>query len=175
MSSSFQRAASPKPTPAAPSFTSTAKPPASIPSHHYDDNDVPTFDAPPLLPPHSVAETGEEAYLRRLALSQPRQPELAPGAMAQILESPALAYNPFAPSASVPPPSAAGLPSSGGALSDDKVKSSRDAAAAIAAKLAALKPPEPEDGGSGSNTPTPDVASSSGPSKRYFSFFCSLK
>ena len=151
MSAGFQRAASPKPTPAAPSFTIAGRA-SSAPEEPEDD--VPSFDAPPPPSVPPTAATGEEAYLRRLAMSQPKS-EPVPRVAARTPEPPALAYNPFAPTASVPPPSAAGLPSSGSVLSEEMVKSRRETAAAIAAKLAALKPPQPGNEGSGPTTPTP--------------------
>jgi splicing factor 45 len=102
-------------------------------------------------------ETGEEAYLRRLALSQ-RKPMAAPNRL-PTPEPPALAYNPFAPPTHVPPPSAAGLPPSGVVLSDEKVKNSRAAAAAIAAKLASLAPPvAPTTSSSGGDLPAEDIS-----------------
>ncbi|KAF6765156.1 hypothetical protein DFP72DRAFT_333990 [Ephemerocybe angulata] len=85
-----------------------------------------------------VAETGEEAYLRRVAMSTKMARPAAP--VAQILPSPRLpsppsppplAYNPFAPP-SVPPPPQAG-PSLAGGM-EDRIKQ----AAAIAARLSAL-------------------------------------
>lgn len=82
--------------------------------------------SPPPAPP-PLAETGEDAYLRRLAISKPiveaPQPPPSP---------PPLAYNPFAPPSIPPPPS--GGPSSSSLSLDERVK----AAAAIAAKLSAL-------------------------------------
>ena len=82
----------------------------------------------------SRVETGEEAYLRRLAMSTisrnapPSQPERP-----RSVSPPALAYNPFAPPSVPPPPPG---PPTAIALNvvEDKVK----AAAAIAAKLSAL-------------------------------------
>lgn len=105
---------------------------------------------------HPRAETGEEAYLRRLAMSQGRQPDPTPAfpppAPAPVVapEPPTLAYNPFAPPSAVPPPPSAIPPS----VTDDRVRSSREAAAAIAAKLAALAPPE----GSEEAAPDSEVA-----------------
>ncbi|GJE98100.1 hypothetical protein PsYK624_143220 [Phanerochaete sordida] len=133
----------------APASSNVVRPPGS---DHEDD--IPS--APSVRPP--VAESGEEAYLRRLALSQQKPPEPIPRAETKTPEPPALAYNPFVPTASIPPPAAAGLPSSGVALSEEKVRSSREAAAAIAAKLRALRPPESTAPGSGTSTPPLDAA-----------------
>lgn len=166
MSRGFQPAASPAPAPSAPAFTTVVGSSASSdigrpPSQDLDD-DVPSV--PPVRTP--VVETGEEAYLRRLALSQSKAAEPVPRAVAKTPEPAALAYNPFVPSASVPPPSAAGLPASGSALSDDKVRSGREAAAAIAAKLRALKPSGP-GASSGTSTPPNDAEQSSEAPKKY--------
>lgn len=78
-------------------------------------------------PPIPVTETGEEAFLRRAAMSTlnrppPPQPQSPPS-------PPSLAYNPFAPP-SVPPPPSGPTPTE----LEAKIK----AAAAIAAKLGAL-------------------------------------
>ncbi|KAI0933581.1 hypothetical protein AcV5_005689 [Taiwanofungus camphoratus] len=86
-----------------------------------------------------AAETGEEAYFRRLAMLQPRSQPPAPAAPPYEEPAPPLAYNPFAPP-SMPPPPPPGL-AAGSTLSEEKVRSSREAAAAIAAKLKALAPP----------------------------------
>ncbi|EKM55934.1 uncharacterized protein PHACADRAFT_144873 [Phanerochaete carnosa HHB-10118-sp] len=160
MSRSVQPATSP-----VPSFTAAGVPSVSsdvgLPASSDRDDEMP--DA---LPTRAlVDETGEEVYLRRLAMSQ-LQPVPRAAAKTPEPDSPALAYNPFEPSASVPPPSAAGLPLSGNALSEEKVRSSKEAAAAIAAKLRALKPPESDMAGSGASTPTADVEQSTDAPKR---------
>ncbi|CAL1703588.1 unnamed protein product [Somion occarium] len=117
---------------------------------------------PPLAPP--VTETGEEAYLRRLALSQARQQppvaSVSPLPVVPPFEAPALSYNPFAPPSVPPPPST--IPPG---LNEDKIRSSREAAAAIAAKLKALAPPAGSDA-SGSGSATPPVQEESAPSKK---------
>lgn len=115
MSAGIQRPTSPKDVPLAPSFTSAAKSTVSAPIYEDGDDDVPSFDTPSLSALPTAAETGEEAYLRRLAMSQ-SQSQVIPREAAKTPEPSALAYNPFAPSAFVPPPSAAGLPASGTAL-----------------------------------------------------------
>ena len=81
----------------------------------------------PSRTPPVVAETGEEAYLRRAALSQQTVAEV------QREPSPALAYNPFAPPTNVPPPP----PAPTSAEYEARLRQSREAAAAIVAKLAA--------------------------------------
>ncbi|KZT11593.1 uncharacterized protein LAESUDRAFT_692609 [Laetiporus sulphureus 93-53] len=86
----------------------------------------------------SAAETGEEAYLRRVAMSQPHPAPSAP--IHQDPEEHPLAYNPFVPPSSAPPPPAP-MPVLPAGFSEEKVRSSREAAAAIAAKLKALAPP----------------------------------
>ena len=78
--------------------------------------------APP--PPRTqFDESGEEAYLRRVAMSKQQT--------ARPPSPPPLAYNPFAPPSVPPPPP----PSSIQATADERAK----AAAAIAARLSALK------------------------------------
>ncbi|THG98717.1 hypothetical protein EW026_g3520 [Hermanssonia centrifuga] len=135
-----------------------------------DDDEIPGFGAPPPPFAATTVETGEEAYLRRLAMSQPRQaaPAFVPQPRLISPEPPTLAFNPFAPPTSVPPPSAAGLPVSGGALSEEKVRSSREAAAAIAAKLKALAPPPGSTEASGSTTPSAEPAPSKKPEPHNF-------
>ncbi|THH27064.1 hypothetical protein EUX98_g7129 [Antrodiella citrinella] len=142
---------------AASSISSGILPPSSS---YVSTSDSRSFTQTP--PPQAqILQSREEAYLRRLALSQsrPAVPPLAsamlstsipsPTSYAQQPEPPTLAYNPFAPPTSVPPPPSAIPPS----LSEEKVRSSREAAAAIAAKLKALAPPpgSAEAGGSGSD------------------------
>ncbi|KAH7923849.1 hypothetical protein BV22DRAFT_552769 [Leucogyrophana mollusca] len=116
------------------------------------------------------AETGEEAYMRRLAMSQglrasapPFEPTTysssepsgpTPYQVNAITSSapppppspPPLAYNPFAPPSNIPPPPSQ-LPSG----FEDKVK----AAASIAARLGALAASAGAAGGSGSASPVP--------------------
>ncbi|OCH89083.1 hypothetical protein OBBRIDRAFT_836071 [Obba rivulosa] len=161
--------------PPPPSFISSG--PLGKPSLAFtadDDDDVeipglsgsatPTFaPAPPPAAPPAV-ETGEEAYLRRLVMSQSRSPP--PSAAFRESTPPGLAYNPFAPPASVPLP-----PASAPGLSEDKIRSSREAAAAIAAKLARLAPPPGSGTPPGSSTASPEPSGSiveapSGPSRR---------
>lgn len=149
-----------------PAFTSSA------PAEEADDDEIPGFGAPP--PSHAPApppvppvrvETGEEAYLRRLAMAQKPQPPRQPSP-----EPTPLAYNPFAPTASVPPPSAAGLPASGSALSNERMRSSRETAAAIAARLSALAPPGGSVGDSGTSTPSGEADAPGTSDKKYVTF-----
>jgi splicing factor 45 len=111
---------------------------------------VPQFAPAP--PPSS--ETGDEAYLRRVALSHSRSTHPpAPSAPAVAPPSPpTLAYNPFAPP-SVPPPPSGPPPVISGL--EEKVK----AAASIAARLGALAAMAP----SGSE-PSPAAPHTSEPS-----------
>ncbi|KAJ7097999.1 hypothetical protein B0H15DRAFT_636912 [Mycena belliarum] len=82
----------------------------------------------PSAPPPAT-ETGDEAYLRRVAMASQSRPPPPP---TRPLSPSTLAYNPFAPP-SVPPPPPGPPPSMSAAL-DARVK----AAAAIAARLGAL-------------------------------------
>ncbi|KAF7338360.1 DNA-damage-repair/toleration protein DRT111, chloroplastic [Mycena venus] len=109
--------------PLAPSYPSTA--PVD------DDEDaIPGLSSnAPAAPPRE--ETGDEAYLRRVAMASVSRPP-PPPPPARSPSPPALAYNPFAPP-SVPPPPPGPPPSMAAAL-DARVK----AAAAIAARLGAL-------------------------------------
>ncbi|KAF8557326.1 hypothetical protein OG21DRAFT_1457845 [Imleria badia] len=112
--------------------------------------------AEPPAPSVEHAETGDEAYQRRLAMSQglrpsappfiPSQPPPIPTIVAEPPSPPRLAYNPFAPPTNVPPPP--GQVPSG---FEDKVK----AAANIAARLSALAAIAGGSGDSGTNSPAP--------------------
>ncbi|KAI6045437.1 hypothetical protein EDC04DRAFT_59296 [Pisolithus marmoratus] len=123
------------------------------------NTDVPA-DGP--IVPHPRAETGEEAYQRRLAMSlglQPAAPPFQPSV--QLARSPLpppspprLAYDPFIPPPNVPPPPAASQqPQVPGGI-EEKIKQ----AASIAAKLSALAPPasasaSADDGINGTSEP----------------------
>ncbi|TCD65354.1 hypothetical protein EIP91_002752 [Steccherinum ochraceum] len=147
----------PEPTSSFAPASSNSVPPSSI--HTGTNDNEPYFEPTPPRAP--VPQSGEEAYLRRLALSQGRSapPPAGPAFIsppvqvvpsppaAQQSEPPGLAYNPFAPPAAVPPPPSALPPS----LSEEKVRSSREAAAAIAAKLKALAPPPGSEAASGAS------------------------
>ena len=105
-------------------------------------------------------ETGEEAYLRRLALSQGRQQlsavptsPIPPPVLTAESEPSSDPENPFATTPTIPPPPPIVAPG----ISEDRVKSSREAAAAIAARLAALAPPP------GTSTESPEEGSSTAP------------
>lgn len=102
------------------------------------DLDMPGLDASTSRP-----ETGDEAYLRRVAMST-RAPEPAPAVAVPPRQPspPQLAYNPFAPPPAPPPPP--GPP--GSFALDERARM----AAAIAAKLGAIRPPQP-----GESTPPP--------------------
>ncbi|KAJ7219198.1 hypothetical protein GGX14DRAFT_435051, partial [Mycena pura] len=122
-------------------MSDSKRPPSPVPAPDYSptaqDDDIPsiipglslgtTSAAPP------PAETGDEAYLRRVAMASVTRPA-PPSAPApeRSPSPPALAYNPFAPSSVPPPP--AGPPPSMAAVMDARAK----AAAAIAARLGAL-------------------------------------
>jgi splicing factor 45 len=107
--------------------------------------------------PVPVAETGEEAYLRRLAMSAgggipPSGPAIETPTVAQQPReaSPALAYNPFAPPSSGPPPPPPG-PVGPPAGFEDKIKQ----AAAIAARLSALA--GAQSAGPSTGSPVPEA------------------
>jgi splicing factor 45 len=113
-------------------------PPAAIihtPSPQALDDDEDSIPGLQVAATHPLAETGDEAYLRRVALSQAQaRPPMIPTFSEVATEtSPSLAYNPFAPPSVPPPPPGPPGTSVPNAL-EDKVK----AAAAIAARLGAL-------------------------------------
>ncbi|KIY50915.1 hypothetical protein FISHEDRAFT_38315 [Fistulina hepatica ATCC 64428] len=116
----------------------SATPPATEPGP--DEDSFLGLPSSGSVPPPAT-ETGDEAYLRRVAMSsRPAPPVATPS-------PPPLAFNPFAPPTSVPPPPLGGPPIS--VSIQDKVK----AAAAVAARLSALAStsdapvpaPEPEE------------------------------
>ncbi|EJD06080.1 uncharacterized protein FOMMEDRAFT_18283 [Fomitiporia mediterranea MF3/22] len=96
--------------------------------------------------PRTKTETGDEAYQRRLALSQGRAvpaPEPEPTRIPSPEPEPTLSFNPFAPPSVPPPPEP--FPTSAPATSsaqnpefEARLKNSREAAAAVAARLAKL-------------------------------------
>ena len=159
MSQGFRPTESPAPPlappPASQSVSSTfsgfapfsVPPSSSFGQSGYGDNDgvsglggPPSFASPPPPPPPvaaPVAQSGEEAYLRRLALSQQGvqpQPPRSPSPLPFDDTPPPQIQIPFVPPpASVPPPVTA-------LASADKIQSSKQAAAAIAARLSALAP-----------------------------------
>lgn len=139
----------------------TASQPVSQPA---DDVDLDVALGDDVTEPPAVsvdrAETGDEAYQRRLALSQglrptvspfiPSQPPPMPSSVAEPPSPPRSAYNPFAPPTNVPPP-----PGQFPSGLEDRVK----AAANIAARLSALAPPvgasSAGSGDSGTDSPAP--------------------
>lgn len=103
-------------------------------------------------------ETGDEAYQRRLAMSQgllPTAPPFIPSPppmptiVAEPPSPPRLAYNPFAPPANVPPPPGQ-IPSG----FEDKVKAAANIAARLSA-LAAAAGASSEPGDFRANSPAP--------------------
>lgn len=107
------------------------------------------------------AESGEEAYLRRLAMSQGQAPAAptAPILETQFAIQPPPSFTPPAEEASsmllpTTTPAKAALDF------EEKLKASRDAAAAVAAKLAKLAPPQAQ---------TPSVENDADADKRYAS------
>lgn len=107
--------------------------------------EAPIRDDPPPPPPQLAAQTGEEAYLRRLAMST--MPHVSPALTPPLPppershtrspSPPALAYNPFAPPSVPPPPPPGAAPGAVVGTAGD-IQEKAKAAAAIAAKLAAL-------------------------------------
>lgn len=131
-------AARPPPPPRDPSPLPTIAPTQTSADTLEPSGDIPGLSnlnptSAPAPPPPT--ETGEEAYLRRLAMSaRPPAAVIAPPPVyARQPSPPALAYNPFAPRDVPPPPGPPGTVGAGIAL-DERVR----AAAAIAAKLGAL-------------------------------------
>jgi splicing factor 45 len=103
----------------------------------------------PGQPPYYPKETGDDAYQRRAAMSSTSPvPQLEPP-----LESPPLAYNPFAP-VSVPSPPPGPPPSI-----EDQIARKREAAVAIAAKFSALAAVQP---------PEESIVAPQNPAQRYF-------
>ena len=92
---------------------------------------------PPLPAAPPTAQSGEEAYLRRLAMSQQSaQPPRAPSPLPFDDEPPS--RTPSLPPPAVPPPPVSAPPAA--PITADKIQSSKQAAAAIAARLSALAP-----------------------------------
>ncbi|KAJ7046699.1 hypothetical protein C8F04DRAFT_1217193 [Mycena alexandri] len=121
MSAAARRPVSPPPPPFAPDYSWTLD----------DDDDViPGLSMNTNSAPPPSSETGDEAYLRRVAMASLSRPA-PPPPPARSPSPPTLAYNPFAPPSVPPPP---GPPPSVAAALDARVK----AAAAIAARLGAL-------------------------------------
>ncbi|KAI6028824.1 hypothetical protein F5J12DRAFT_961299 [Pisolithus orientalis] len=138
------------------------------------DADVPGATDGPTASPFR-AETGDEAYQRRLTMSrglQPTAPPFQPSFQSSVQAAPSppvqsppppspprMAYNPFTPPSSVPPPPASSQQPQRPSGFEDKIKQ----AASIAAKLSALAPPaslSTSADGSANGTPEPAAASS---------------
>ncbi len=146
------------------------------------EHDVTRSPPSPQLPlPASLvttAQTGEEAYLRRLALSQqaPQPPRVSSPVP---FYDPTPAFTPAVlPQVGTPPPASAPAPS-GPLISADKIQSSKQAAAAIAARLSALAP---KGVAAAPAISTPAVPTSSGPPegeveapRRYVFRFCHVR
>ncbi|TFY57437.1 hypothetical protein EVJ58_g7020 [Rhodofomes roseus] len=135
---------------------------SSAPVAEDDEDEIPGLNIPLPAPTLPAVEAGEEAFLQRATMSQmgaqfglPFAAENAP---------PSLAYNPFAPPSSVPLPPAPAP----NALSEDKIRSSREAAAAIAAKLRALAPPTGSPEPSSSDSPKAEDAQQKKPDPHGF-------
>lgn len=119
----------------------------------------------PAPAPFPVAETGDEAYQRRLAMSQamgtPTRAPPIPPAPRVPTPSPEeeLPYNPITPPSVTPPPPPpeSALPAASSIPQnpdfEERVKHSREAAAAVAARLARLAASQP---------PETDVATNGG-------------
>ena len=163
------------------------------------DDTYPATTGPPA--PLARAETGEEAYLRRVAMSQgppsslskpaPLQPPPSTGeethqrreALSSQQNSPpppqnqrepsepasdSSEYNPFAPQSALPPPPPPSIPGTASADNvnpdfEERVRNSRNAAAAIAARFSALAPPAEDKDAS---DPAPEESGPE-PSARY--------
>ncbi|KDQ59568.1 hypothetical protein JAAARDRAFT_56577 [Jaapia argillacea MUCL 33604] len=137
---------------------STFSPVVEMDEDDGDQEDIPGFGYPFSAPSFNATappptQTGEEAYLRRMALSQSsNQPQsVPPPAPVVLTEPPTLAYNPFAPPSVPPPPPPGFMPVDEGGMDvdmdvDEKVRKGREAAAAIAAKFKALMPPPGSEG-----------------------------
>ena len=117
------------------------------------------------VPAQPAPSTGDDAYQRRVALSSQQVP--LPQPQRQPSEaSDSLGYNSFAQS--VPPPSIPNASSADDVTPDfeERVRNSRNAAAAIAAKFSAFAPPEEAKD---SSELAPEE-SGPGPSKTYVSW-----
>jgi splicing factor 45 len=118
--------------------TMATEAPMSIEPHvnmNLEDDVIPGAGASSLKSTVSRTTSGEDAFLRRAALSaqasRPNHIAVPPSFTSAAPPSPPeLAYNPFAPPSVPPPPPLA--------LLEEQIKAKREAAAAIAARLAGL-------------------------------------
>lgn len=119
---------------------------------------LPSTTPPTALPKD---ETGDEAYQRRLAMSQAR---VMPVSEPEPIRIPSpepektLSFNPFAPPFVPPPPAPAPDMTSTATNDPDfeaRVKHSRDAAAAVAARLAKIASAAAEGNGTAGDESTP--------------------
>jgi splicing factor 45 len=96
-------------------------------------------------PSQSPSSTGDEEYQRRVALSSQQSLQFPPQHQQEPSEplSDLSGYNPFAPQSAPPPPSATSATSTGNDTPsfEQRVRNSRNTAAAIAARFSALAPP----------------------------------
>jgi splicing factor 45 len=124
---------------------------------------------PPQAPPAQPSrDADEDVYQRHVVLSSQQTP-LPPSQAEQDTSEPdSSGYNPFAPQSVPPPPPPSSIPNGASASNvstdfEERVRNSRSAAAAIAAKFSALVPPAE---GKDSSDPVP-VEIVSGPTERY--------
>lgn len=125
----------------------------------------PPYQPAPVQPPPI---TGDEAYQRRVALSSQQVPVPAPQPQQQPSELSDLSgYNSFTQSVRQPPPPTPSITSAGDVPDfEERVRNSRNAAAAIAAKFSTFEPPgEVKD----SSEPPPEESRPE-PSTRYASW-----
>ena len=125
----------------------------------------PPYQPAPVQPPPI---TGDEAYQRRVALSSQQVPVPVPQPQQQPSEPSDLSgYNSFTQSVRQPPPSIPGITSVGDVPDfEERVRNSRNAAAAIAAKFSTFEPPgEVKD-----SSEPPSEESRPGSSTRYASW-----
>jgi splicing factor 45 len=120
--------------------------------------------ATPTQPPR---DADEEVYQRSVALSSQQTPPPSQAEQDTFEPSDSSGYNPFAPQSVPPPPPPSSIPGAASPSNatnfEERVRNSRNAAAAIAAKFCALAPPAE---GKDSSDPVP-VESVLGHTERY--------